>query len=186
MALFIEHQEPILRYRGTVTHVNEDTRDFTFEGAIDGKPYSLAASGGVGTVVLHRVDANTFESVFRNADGTYMETARTSLSPDGRPNTPDPFTDARRHTDVDGSLRAALRKHHAGPRILTRNWALGARDRQKPNLRRALRRRSLLICASPRTENWLAGPESCTQSTVTATSARGNAGRTKVLLLTGS
>jgi hypothetical protein len=84
VTLFIEHQEPILRYRGTVTHVNEDTRDFTFEGAIDGKPYSMAASGGVGTVVLHRVDANTFESVFRNADGTYMETARTSLSRDGR------------------------------------------------------------------------------------------------------
>jgi hypothetical protein len=84
VTLIIEHQEPILRYRGTVTHVNEDTRDFTFEGAIDGKPYAMVASGSVGTVVLHRVDANTFDSVFRNADESYMETARTWLSRDGR------------------------------------------------------------------------------------------------------
>jgi len=84
VTLFIEHQEPMLRYRGTVTHVNEDTRDFTFEGAIDGKSYSMVGSGGVGTVVLHRVDANTFESVFRTTDTTCSETARTSRSRDGR------------------------------------------------------------------------------------------------------
>jgi hypothetical protein len=84
VTLIIEHQEPMLRYRGTVTHVNEDTRDFAFEGAIDGKRYSMVGSGGAGTVVLRRVDANTFESVSQNADGTYIETARTSLSRDGR------------------------------------------------------------------------------------------------------
>jgi hypothetical protein len=84
VTLLIEHREPMLQYRGTVTHVNEETRDFTFEGAIDGKPYSMVGSGGAGTIVLHRVDASTFESVFRNADGTCIETARTSLSRDGQ------------------------------------------------------------------------------------------------------
>ena len=84
VTLFIEHNEPMLRYRGTVTHTNEDTRDFTFEGTIDGRPYSMMGSGGMGTVVLRRVDLNTFESVFRNADGSYIETARNSLSRDGR------------------------------------------------------------------------------------------------------
>jgi hypothetical protein len=84
VTLVIEHNEPLLRYSGTVTHVNEDTRDFIFEGAIDGKPYSVVGSGGAGTVVLHRVDLNTIESVFRNADGTSIENTRTSVSRDGR------------------------------------------------------------------------------------------------------
>jgi hypothetical protein len=84
VTLFIEHQEPALRYSGTVTHVNEDTRDFTFDGAIDGKPYPMVGSRGAGTVVLHRVDASTYESIFRTADNTCIETARTSLSRDGR------------------------------------------------------------------------------------------------------
>jgi hypothetical protein len=83
VALFIEHQEPVLRYSGTVTHVNEDTRDFTFDGAIDGQPYSIVGSGGAGTIVLRRVDENTFESVFRNTDNTCTETARTTRSRDG-------------------------------------------------------------------------------------------------------
>jgi hypothetical protein len=84
VVLVIEHKDPVLQYRGTVTHVNEDTRDFTFSGAIDGKEYPMISSIGPGVVVLRRVDANTFESAFRNADGTRLETARTSLSRDGR------------------------------------------------------------------------------------------------------
>jgi len=82
--LIIEHNEPALRYRGTVTYVNEDTREFSFEGAIDGKAYSVPDAGAAGSMVLHRIDPSTFESVFRNADNTYIETARTSLSADGR------------------------------------------------------------------------------------------------------
>ena len=84
VVLVIEHKNPVLQYRGTVTHVNEDTRDFTFSGAIDGKEYPMISSIGPGIVVLRRVDANTFESAFRNADGTRLETATTSLSRDGR------------------------------------------------------------------------------------------------------
>ena len=84
VVLVIEDKDPALQYRGTVTHVNEDTRDFTFSGAIDGKEYPMVSSIGPGIAVLRRVDANTFESAFRNADGTRLETATTSLSRDGR------------------------------------------------------------------------------------------------------
>ena len=84
VVLVIEHKDPALQYRGTVTHGNEDTRDFSFIGAIDGKEYPMVSSIGPGSAVLRRVDANTFESAFRSADGTRLETARTSLSRDGK------------------------------------------------------------------------------------------------------
>jgi hypothetical protein len=84
VVLVIEYKDPVLQYRGAVTHVSEDTRDFTFSGAHDGKEYPMVNSLGAGIAVLRRVDANTFESAFRNADGTGLETARTSLSRDGR------------------------------------------------------------------------------------------------------
>ena len=84
VVLVIEHKDPVLQYHGTVTHTNEDTRDFTFSGAFDGKEYPMVSSIGPGITVLRRVDANTFEPAFRNADGTRLETALTSLSRDGR------------------------------------------------------------------------------------------------------
>jgi hypothetical protein len=84
VVLIIEHKEFVLQYRGTVTHVDEHTRDFTFNGAIDGKEYPMDSSIGPGITVLRRVDANAFESAFRNADGTSLETALTSLSRDGK------------------------------------------------------------------------------------------------------
>ena len=84
VVLHIEHAEPALRYSGSVAYLNEETRDFAFEGAIDGKAYPMTRSYGTGTAVLRRLNANTFESVFRTDDGTYVETARTTLSRNGR------------------------------------------------------------------------------------------------------
>jgi len=84
VVLVIEHKDPVLQYHGTVTHTNEDTREFAFSGALDGKEYPMVSSIGPGITVLHRVDASTFESAFRNADGTRLETALTSLSRDGK------------------------------------------------------------------------------------------------------
>jgi hypothetical protein len=84
VVLVIEHKDPMLQYHGTVTHTNEDTRDFVFSGALDGKEYAMVSSIGPGITVLHRVDANTLESAFRNADGTRLETALTSLSRHGK------------------------------------------------------------------------------------------------------
>ena len=83
VVLKMEHKEPAIRYSGTVSYVNEDTRDFAFDGAIDGTSYPMTRSYGAGTAVLRRVDAGTFEAVFRTADGAYVETARTSLSKNG-------------------------------------------------------------------------------------------------------
>ncbi|HWQ52629.1 MAG TPA: hypothetical protein VN442_03020 [Bryobacteraceae bacterium] len=84
VVLQIQHQEPALQYSGTVTEANEDGRSFTFTGAIDGKSYPMTGALGAGTAVLKRVDAATYETVFRSDDGTRKETARTSLSRNGR------------------------------------------------------------------------------------------------------
>jgi hypothetical protein len=84
VVLFIEHKEPVLEYRGTITHSNEVTRDFAFQGAIDGKAYPTLGPQGPGSIVLKRVYRSTFESVFRSEDGLFRETTRTSVSGDGR------------------------------------------------------------------------------------------------------
>ena len=84
VVLHIEHKEPALRYSGSVTYLNEDTRGFTFDGAIDGKAYPMTRSYGSGTVVLRRIDALTFESVFRTNDNAYVENVRSTLSRGGR------------------------------------------------------------------------------------------------------
>jgi hypothetical protein len=84
VTLVIEHRDHVLQYHGTVTHSDDYTRDFAFSGAIDGKEYPMVSSLGTGVAVLRLVDATTYESVFRNKDGTRSETARTSLSRDGR------------------------------------------------------------------------------------------------------
>lgn len=82
--LTIRHQEPNLEYRGSVTYANEDTREFGFSGALDGKPYAMSRSFGDGTITLQRVDALSFQSTFRTADGQTTETARTTLARDGK------------------------------------------------------------------------------------------------------
>lgn len=84
VVLTIEHQEPKLSYHGSVLYANEDQRDFGFSGAIDGKPYAMSRSFGNGEIVLLRVNDRTIESTFRTADGNYVETARTTVSRDGR------------------------------------------------------------------------------------------------------
>ena len=96
----INHQEPALSYRGEVIYANEDSRDFAFDGAVDGKQYATARSYGVGTVVLRRLDDRTIESVFRSEDGKYVETARTTLSGDGKV-----MTRTRRVKSPEGSTR---------------------------------------------------------------------------------
>lgn len=80
----IDHQEPSLHYHGSVTYANEDERPFAFAGSVDGKPYPMTRSFGEGTITLSRIDAWTVESVFRTNDGAFTESARTSLSRDGR------------------------------------------------------------------------------------------------------
>lgn len=82
--LTIEHQEPKLSYHGSVLYANEDQREFGFSGAIDGRPYPMSRSFGEGEITLVRVNDRTVDSTFRTHDGNYIETARTTISRDGR------------------------------------------------------------------------------------------------------
>ena len=84
VSLVIEHNDPALKYHGTVNEGLEHTRDFSFEGAIDGKSYPMTAAAGPGQAVLKRVNASTIESEFKSSDGRSTETTRTSVSRDGK------------------------------------------------------------------------------------------------------
>lgn len=82
VVLEIEHKDKDIHYHGAVTYANEDTREFGFTGAFDGKPYRMSRSYGEGSITMRRVDSFTFESTFRSDDGQYTEDARTTLSGD--------------------------------------------------------------------------------------------------------
>lgn len=85
----IEHHEPELKYSGTVifpTGVTggEHARTFAFQGAIDGKEYPVTGTLGEGRMEFHRVNPAVVTSRFESNDGGLMQTARTTLSADGR------------------------------------------------------------------------------------------------------
>jgi hypothetical protein len=80
----VEHREPALRYAGSVTYTNEDTRQFAFDGTMDGKEYPVARSFGAGRMTVRRVSPGTIRSVFKSEDGRYVETATTTVSHDGK------------------------------------------------------------------------------------------------------
>jgi len=80
----IDHNEPALSYAGSITSADEDTREFGYVGAIDGKQYPVGRSYGDGKIVFRRHDRYTLISVFKSDDGKYAETARTSVSADGK------------------------------------------------------------------------------------------------------
>ena len=81
----VEHHEPALKYSGTAVAANgEDTREFSFEGAIDGKEYPITGAFGDGKIAIRRVSPTTTASVFKSNDGNVVETATTTISADGR------------------------------------------------------------------------------------------------------
>ncbi len=84
VVIVIDHNEPTLHYSGSIVYANEDTRDFAFDGAIDGKAYPMTRSFGKGKAVLRRVGPSQFHSTFATDDGLYVESATTTLSRDGR------------------------------------------------------------------------------------------------------
>lgn len=84
VVVHIEHNEPALKYRGTVVDATGESRDFSLEGVIDGKPYPIVASHGEGSLTIHRINETTIRSEFRTADGRYAETTRTTIASDGR------------------------------------------------------------------------------------------------------
>jgi hypothetical protein len=82
VVIWIEHREPVLRYHGSVTYEDEFTREFDFQGRIDGKPYPVERSCGPGAMTLRRMDARTLFSSFKTTDGTCEESVTTRISAD--------------------------------------------------------------------------------------------------------
>ena len=87
----IEHHEPALKYSGKVVSAagqsGEDGANvqiFTFEGAVDGKEYPATGALGPGTLAIRRVSPSTIASDYKSRDGTLTETAKTTISADGK------------------------------------------------------------------------------------------------------
>jgi hypothetical protein len=81
----IEHQDPKLKYKGTVINADgTDKRDFSFEGAIDGKEYPAIGADGAGKMSIRRVNAYTTTWTYHSNDGKVTEEAQTTISSDGK------------------------------------------------------------------------------------------------------
>ena len=86
IVITIDHREPALDYSGeVVAATGQDARKFTFHGAIDGKPYPVTGElGEQGKMTVRRVSPNVTVSDFQSDDGKFSETARTTVSSDGK------------------------------------------------------------------------------------------------------
>ena len=84
----IEHREPSFRYSGQVGmgqgSETADQRSFQFDGTIDGKDYPVTGSAEKETSSVRRVNGRTIESQRKGPDGKVIETARTTISADGK------------------------------------------------------------------------------------------------------
>jgi hypothetical protein len=85
----IEHHEPAFKYPGNVdvdngTETSVGKRNFAFDGAIDGKEYPVSGSAAGAEMTLRRVNPNTIVSELKATDGTVIETAKTTISADGK------------------------------------------------------------------------------------------------------
>jgi hypothetical protein len=83
--LTIQHQEPALKYSGTVQGSQEGHPDtFEFNGAIDEKIYPVKENAGTGrTIKFKRVNDRTVESWSSDANNM-EEYARTTVQRDGK------------------------------------------------------------------------------------------------------
>jgi len=84
VTLEIQHNEPALKYSGVVVDSNGDGRDFSFDGAIDGREHPVHGAFADGTIVFQRKANNVIASTFRSNDNLLSETAETSVSADGK------------------------------------------------------------------------------------------------------
>jgi len=87
--VMIEHHEPALKYSGTVevqngTETSPGKSTFSFDGAIDGKEYPVTGITGTGKMTIRRINPRTIESELKSSDGKVLETAKTTISPDGK------------------------------------------------------------------------------------------------------
>jgi hypothetical protein len=85
----IEHHEPAFKYSGTVerqngTETSDGKNSFSFDGAIDGKEYPVTGAGGAVKMTVRRVSPTTTISEVKSNDGAVLETAKTTISADGK------------------------------------------------------------------------------------------------------
>lgn len=87
----MEHHEPALKYSGNIISPNgengepgESTLTYAFDGAIDGKEYPVTGTLADGKIVFKRVNDHTITSDFKSSDGKLTQSARTTISPDGK------------------------------------------------------------------------------------------------------
>jgi hypothetical protein len=84
VSLEIQHNEPALKYGGRVVDAEGEGREFSFEGAIDGREYPAHGASADGKIVFERKPGNVIASTFHSGDGLLTETAETSVSADGK------------------------------------------------------------------------------------------------------
>jgi hypothetical protein len=85
----IEHHEPEFKYSGSVdvengAETSDGQRNFFFNGAIDGKEYPVTGSTGAVKMTFRRVSPTTIVSELKASDGAVLETAKTTISADGK------------------------------------------------------------------------------------------------------
>jgi hypothetical protein len=83
VVLTVQHNEPALKYSGTVNHPNEgQIIDFDFDGTIDGKPHVIKEDRGDRQATFRRVNDRVVESESKWSDGELR--SRMTISADGR------------------------------------------------------------------------------------------------------
>jgi hypothetical protein len=84
VTLEIQHNEPSLKYWGRVVDAESEGREFSFDGAIDGREYPVHGAFAEGKIVFERKPGNVIVSTFHSNDALLSETAETSVSADGK------------------------------------------------------------------------------------------------------
>lgn len=79
----IQHREPALKYRGTVTDASGVVTKFEFDGAIDNKEYQITDAGVQRAVRIRRISPLTTSTTIKSPDGI-TENATTAMSQDGK------------------------------------------------------------------------------------------------------
>jgi hypothetical protein len=85
----IEHHEPGFKYSGSAefdngTETSDGKKTFAFDGAIDGKAYPVTGAAGPETMTIRRLNPTTTISELKSADGATVETAKMTVSADGK------------------------------------------------------------------------------------------------------
>jgi hypothetical protein len=83
VSLEIQHNEPALKFWGRVVDAESEGREFSFDGAIDGREYPAHGASADGKIVFVHKPGNVIASTFHSGDGLLTESAETSVSADG-------------------------------------------------------------------------------------------------------